>query len=161
MEINVTIANRRLTVAGDPTVICGNSDYYINLVFDAEWSGYDIKTLRVVWLDTFSGRQRHIDTEFTGSHVNLPTINDAYEIQIGVYVGDQIATAPATIECERSITDGATYHGEPTQDVYEQLLAFLAGEGTGAAPVGVPKLLARGPESSRAITGHAHDGEEQ
>ena len=63
--------------------------------------------------------------EVAGTTVRIPVIVDAYEVLLGAYAGDALATTPVRIPCERSITDGAVYHEEPDTDVYAQLLEFL------------------------------------
>lgn len=125
-ELHITVKNKIAEAEpGTPSIVCGNDKYTAVFTFDDEWTAYNIKTMRVAWLDTFSGQQRHADVEFAGTTVRLPVIVDAYEVMLGAYAGDALATTPVRIPCERSITDGATYHDEPTADVYEQLLAYL------------------------------------
>ena len=142
--IDVNIENRIATAQDPPTVVCGNTGYTVVFDFDSEWDDIDIKTMRVTWLDTFTGQQRHIDAEFAGEQLSLPVITDAYELNIGVYVGDLMATTAAVIPCERSITDGATYHDEPAPDVYAQLLAFLQNNAQNALIMGPTATIIEG-----------------
>lgn len=152
--ININIRNRIAEPAEDaPAYICGNEGYTVIFDFDEEWEEVDIKTMRVAWLDTFTGQQRHIDAEFAGEQLSLPVITDAYELNIGVYVGDLVATTAAVIPCERSITDGATYHDEPAPDVYAQLLAFLQNNAQAGLIAGPASVLVEGTEPTACEIG--------
>jgi len=124
-EIQINITGRIATPVGSPTIICGNGDYTVRLAFDSEWRRFAIKTVRFEWLDIMTGQHRHIDAAYTGSPVKIPVIPDAYELNIGAYAGTtetMLTSTPARIPCERCITDSATYHGDTTPDVYEQLI---------------------------------------
>ena len=152
--ININIRNRIAEPAEDaPAYICGNEGYTVVFDFDEEWEEVDIKTMRVTWLDTFTGQQRHIDTEFAGTQLSLPVIADAYDIGIGVYVGDVMASTAAHLPCERSITDGATYHDEPAPDTYAQLLAFLQNNAQGGLIAGPTSVLVEGTEPTACEIG--------
>ena len=152
--INVSIRNRVAEPADDaPAYICGNAGYTVVFDFDDEWSGIEIKTMRVTWLDTFTGQQRHIDAEFAGTQLSLPIITDAYEIGIGVYVGDSMTTTAAHLPCERSITDGATYHDEPAPDLYAQLLAFLQNDAQNALIMGATATIIEGTDAAACVIG--------
>lgn len=124
-DISIKVRNKIATAAGDQTVVCGNDDYTVTFDLDAEWGEYDIKTMRVNWLDTFSGQPRHADVVFSGTRASLPAITDAYEVGIGLYAGNIRATTAARIPCTRCVTDGGTYHDDPPPDEYAQLLALL------------------------------------
>ena len=77
--LDVSIRDRVAELADDaPAYICGNEGYTVVFEFDEEWGDIEVKTMRVTWLDTFTGQQRHIDTEFAGQQLSLPVITDAY-----------------------------------------------------------------------------------
>ena len=152
--INVSIRVRVAELADDaPAYICGNEGYTVVFDFDEEWDDIEVKTMRVTWLDTFTGQQRHIDTEFAGAQLSLPVIADAYEIGIGVYVGNIMTTTAAHLPCERSITDGATYHDEPAPDLYAQLLAFLQSNTQNALIMGATATIIEGTDAAACAIG--------
>lgn len=136
MEITVTVKDRIATAPEDAVIVCGNSGDTVTFDFDAEWAQYLIKTVRFEWLDTMTGQKRHIDKQYTGEPIEIPTIADAYEINIGAYAGNLLSSTAARVPCERCVTDGATYHGGTTPDVYAELLDTLGNlpEMEGAAP---------------------------
>lgn len=125
-DIQITVRNKIAQTQNAPEIVCGNSDYTAIFDFDAEWSDYDAKTARFVWRDILTGRMRYKDTLFTGSNVSMPVVYGTYQVLIGVYAGDIRTTTPAAVPCARCITDDQPAHDPPTEDVYEQLLAYLA-----------------------------------
>ena len=144
-EIKITVQDKIAEAEPDtPSIVCGNDKYMAVFTFDDEWTAHNIKTMRVAWLDTFSGQQRHTDVEFAGTTVRIPVITDAYEVLLGAYAGDALATTPVRIPCERSITDGAVYHEEPDTDVYAQLLAFLESRKESSIIMGATATLITG-----------------
>lgn len=154
MDIDIKIRNKIASTTDPAAIVCGNDGYRVNFDFDEEWQSRNYKTMRVEWLDTFSGRRRHTDVEFTGSSVDLPIIVDAYEIAVGVYAGDELASTPARLPCERSITDGATYHDEPEPDVYGQLLTAL-GRISAEPPIGSADFTGNAVPAEDCVTGYA------
>lgn len=125
-DISIKIRDKIAQTRGDPEIICGNSDYTAVFDFDAAWSDYEAKTARFVWRDILTGRMRYKDTLFTGSSVSMPVVYGTYQVLIGVYAGEIRTTTPAVVPCTRCITDDQPAHDPPTDDVYEQLLAYLA-----------------------------------
>ena len=128
-EIVIRVTARTAEPVGSPSIICGNGDYTVRFIFDSDWALFPIKTVRFEWLDTMTGQRRHIDSIYAADAISIPPIPDAYELNIGVYAGTletQLTSTPARIPCERCITDGATYHGDTTPDVYQQLLDAMA-----------------------------------
>lgn len=124
-EISIKVREKIAKVIGSPQIVCGNSDYAVTFDFDNEWDDYDAKTARIVWLDKASGRLRHADVLFDGNAALLPAIYRADHVLIGVYAGDIRTTTPARVPCIGCITDDAPQHDDPSEDVYEQLLAYL------------------------------------
>ena len=125
-DIQITVRNKIAQTQNAPEIVCGNNDYTAIFDFDAEWSDYDAKTARFIWRDILTGRMRYKDTLFTGSSVSMPVVYNTYQILIGVYAGDIRTTTPAAVPCARCITDNQPAHDPPPEDVYEQLLAYLA-----------------------------------
>lgn len=150
MEITITIEDRIATAPADAVIICGNSGDTVAFDFDAEWSPYLIKTVRFAWLDTMTGQKRHIDKQYTGEPIEIPTIADAYEVGIGAYAGNLLSSTAARVPCERCTTDGATYHGGTTPDIYEELLEAL---GSLPSPEGGTPVFARRRLVSPQIAG--------
>lgn len=158
-DINIIVNDKTASAESSPVIVCGNSDYQILFSFDSEWDEYTVKTARFVFMK--NGTLLYEDVVFEGDTCTAPVLYDTDYVAVGVYAGDIHTTTPARIPCAHCITDSASVHPDPQPDIYEQLLIFLASMSDGTATVGVPILLARGPEISTAITGHAHDGEEQ
>ena len=114
--LHVSVNNKIATYRQrDGVIVCGNSDYQIQFTFDSEWGGFEKKTARFVW----NGR-RH-DEEFTGDTCNVPIIQNATEVKVGVYAGNLSTTTPAVIGCYRSILcEGATLGGESSAESDER-----------------------------------------
>ena len=106
-----------------PVVVCGNSDYTLDITFDSEWDAYPVKTMQVVWC--VNGIYGYDCTIFEGSTVQLPPIYGAAEIAIGFFAGNIRTTTPAHIPCAQCIKDGNPMIPPPPEDVYEELLEYL------------------------------------
>lgn len=50
-DINITVRDKIAKAEGSPEIVCGNSDYAVVFDLDFEWDTYDLKTMRVVWID--------------------------------------------------------------------------------------------------------------
>ena len=124
-NIEITVENKVAAVAGNPTIICGNSDYTVTFSFDAEWSAYAAKTC--VFRFYYNGLRQKRSYLFTGTTVAVPILHDIDEVEIGVFAGNLHTTTPARVPCVRSITDSAASNGVPATDVYAQLMEYLAG----------------------------------
>lgn len=133
MLINITINKRRAKLAEKAVIICGNSDYTVNLNFDAEWSQHKVKTARVVY------NGQYTDVVFEGNSFTLPTIINAKGVFIGVFAGDLHTTTPAYIGCEKSILCDNGIPVEPTPDVYAQIMQMINAK---SAKIGEVTLLA-------------------
>ena len=81
----------------DGEIVCGNSDYVIEFVFDSEWDGLTEKTARFVIGDHYE------NVTFSGSTCPVPIITNATSISVGVYAGNLSTTTPAVIGCKKSI----------------------------------------------------------
>lgn len=104
MILHVGVANKIATFQKrDGCIVCGNSDYQIQFTFDSEWASHTEKTARFIWNGQF------IDVDFTGDTCNVPIIQNANEVKVGVYAGDLRTTTSAVISCYTSILcEGAT-----------------------------------------------------
>lgn len=124
-DINITVRDKITKAEGSPEIVCGNSDYAVVFDLDSEWDTYDLKTMRVVWIDIMTGIPRYIDVPFSGNSAVIPAVYNAYEIAVGIYAGDIRTTTPARIPCDRCITDGSVVHEAPSASVYEQIIDLL------------------------------------
>lgn len=140
-EIAIRIRGLTAEATAGQKIICGNSGYTVALYFDevegVPWGDYLIKTVRFEWLDTMTGQRRHIDAQYTNQPIPIPTeaTQDVYELNVGVYAGNLLSSTPARVPCERCTTDGATFHGDTTPDIYAALLAALANLTGGGSPL--------------------------
>lgn len=141
-NISIDVSNKIAQQSGTPLIVCGNSDYVIDFTFDAEWDEFAAKTARFTYFSRRKNCWQYEDVLFEGDSVAAPVLSDITEVAVGVYAGAIHTTTPALIPCARSITDGDPVHDPPPLDVYNQLMAYLAGLQGGAA--GVPKLLLAG-----------------
>ena len=141
-DVKINVAGKIATALGAPVIICGNSDYLARFTFDEEWSDYDVKTARFVYQSR--GEMHSQDVVFEGDTAAVPVMAGVQEVLVGVYAGDLHTTTPARIPCERSILCWEPVHDEPTPDVYNQLLALLAGKGGGGASTAALTTTAAG-----------------
>lgn len=124
-EFSVTVRERIARVLGKPEIVCGNSDYVFTFLFDGEWMTYDLKTARFVWRDAADGKIYYADVLFSGDRVQMPAIYNTDEVLVGVYAGDIRTTTPVRIPCCGCITDNAPQHGDPSEELWLQILAAL------------------------------------
>lgn len=101
-------------------IVCGNSGYEIQFNFDEEWNDHLTKTARFI-----VNGDRTIDVVFEGDTVQVPILQNALYVSVGVYAGDLVTTTPALIKCEKSILCGGGTPEEPTPDVYSQIISVL------------------------------------
>lgn len=145
-DIQITVNDKIAQIQGKAEIVCGNSNYTAVFDFDSEWDLYEQKTARFVWRDMRSGENRYYDVLFSGSAVQIPAVYNTDMLLVGVYAGDIRTTTPAHIQCRDCITDGAPLHDDPPQDVYNQLMAYLAqiAQGGGIGAVGHASVAADG-----------------
>ena len=130
-NIQITVTDKIATAAEGSEIICGNSDYTVTFTFDSEWGRYTTKTARFNFVR--NGVWHYMDVLFDGDTCAIPTLDDVYEVEIGVYAGSIHTSTGARVPCKRSDTAGGTPHADPPPDIYEQLLEYLAGlQGGGA-----------------------------
>lgn len=94
------IVNNKIAIApADAFIVCGNSEYKLKFIFDAEWTGYEKKVARFI----FGGK--YIDANFEGDTCKGVIITNTREIVIGVYAdnGELATTTGARINCKKGV----------------------------------------------------------
>lgn len=81
-DINITVA-RKVAVSDTQSIVCDNSDYMVHWALDEEWSAYDTKTMRTIYMDG-----TYTDTVFSGAEVELPVCTVPGAVQIGLFAGN-------------------------------------------------------------------------
>lgn len=101
--LHINVANKIATYQKrDGDIVCGNSDYQIQFVFDGEWNAYTKKTARFKW------NGKHYDKDFSGDICPVPKITNTDKVEVGVFVEDLETTTSAEIGCIRSILCGGS-----------------------------------------------------
>ena len=78
-DINITVAHK-VAVSDTQAIVCDNSDYTVHWTLDEDWSAYDTKTMRTIYMDgTFT------DKVFSGAEVELPVCTVPGVVQIGLF----------------------------------------------------------------------------
>lgn len=97
--IEILITNKIAHAPADAFIVCGNSEYKIKFIFDAEWTGYNKKVARFI----FGGK--YIDTNFEGDTCDGVIITNTREVVIGVYAdnGELATSTGARIDCKKSV----------------------------------------------------------
>ena len=120
--MHVTVANKVATYnRRDGSIVCGNSDYQIQFVFDSEWDAHELKTARFLY------NSHAVDVPFEGDTVAVPILRNTVLLSVGVLAGDLQTTTAATIPCIKSILCQDGLPPDPEPDVYTQLMAMLGG----------------------------------
>lgn len=126
MQINIGVENKVAQLVDlKQYIVCGNSDYIINFLFDDEWNDHVAKTARFEW------GSNSVEVPFTGTQCPCPVITNTIAVKIGVFAGDLDATTPAYVMCRKSILCGSGGHDDPSLDVYNQLMGLLEDMQTG------------------------------
>ena len=115
-RITIQIANKIATCMTALPIVCGNSDYLVDFIFDEEWNEHSVKTARFKVNDTY------IDKVFEGNVCEIPIITNAKIVWIGVFAGDLSTSTPALVQCRPSILDGEEIPAPPREDVYAQII---------------------------------------
>lgn len=108
----------------DEKVVCHNSDYLLKFDFDAEWTEYKYKTAIVRYFKAPEGWLKH-EIMFEGETCELPVIDKAAELYIGVFAGDIRTTTEAKIPCRLSALSMTGVPVDPPDNVYNQILKML------------------------------------
>lgn len=135
-DISITVTDKRPVCTAGTTVVCDNSDYIVHWDLDAEWSAYDSKTMRVIYMDG-----TYTDTVFTGASVDLPPVPVPGCVQIGLYAGDIHTSRMALLRALSSVRSASGAPANPTPDVYDQLMELIKGLG-GVDPDDIAKAVA-------------------
>lgn len=125
MRIDITVENK-IAINNDPNarIVCGNSDYEINFMFDAEWDSHDVKTA------IFVSNGKCSRQVFTGNVCPVPVLQNTQIVWVGVFAGTiddgTLSTStPAIVQCTPCITDGDNVPAPPQDDVYNQIIKLL------------------------------------
>ena len=134
-DINITVAHK-VAVSDTTTIVCDNSDYTVHWTLDEDWSAYDTKTMRTIYMDgTFT------DKVFSGAEVELPVCTVPGAVQIGLFAGNLRTSRVAILRALPSVRSAAGAPADPTPDVYDQIMEIIKGLG-GADPDDIAKAVA-------------------
>ena len=134
-DINITVAHK-VAVSDTQSIVCDNSDYTVHWELDDEWSAYDTKTMRTIYMDG-----TYTDRVFSGDTVELPVCTVPGVVQIGLFAGDIRASRMAIMRALPSVRSAAGAPADPTPDVYDQLMELIKGLG-GVDPADIAKAVA-------------------
>lgn len=123
-DISITVTDKRPVCTAGTTVVCDNSDYIVHWDLDAEWSAYDAKTMRVIYMDS-----TYADIVFSGDSVALPPVPVPGCVQLGLYAGDIHTSRMAFLRALSSVRSASGAPANPTPDVYDQLMELIKGMG--------------------------------
>lgn len=144
MSIQIQVRNKiAVNLTPEKVIVCGNSGYELEFLFDEEWESEEVKTARFVYRK--GGQNYFDDVVFTGTTVNAPVLSGITSVLVGVYAGDLITSTPAVVECDKSILCGSGTHKDPQPDVYNQIIKIInsmAGGG-GGSTLRVAEILLR------------------
>lgn len=119
-DINITVAHK-VAVSDTTTIVCDNSDYMVHWTLDDEWSAYDTKTMRTIYMDgTFE------DKVFSGDTIELPVCTVPGAVQIGLFAGNIRASRMAILRALPSVRSAAGAPADPPESVYDQLMERMA-----------------------------------
>ena len=119
-DINITVAHK-VAVSDTQSIVCDNSDYKVHWELDDEWSAYDTKTMRTIYMDgTFT------DKVFSGDTVKLPVCTVPGVVQIGLFAGDIRTSRVAILRALPSVRSAAGAPKDPDKSVYDQLMERMA-----------------------------------
>ena len=134
-DINITVAHK-VAVSDTQSILCDNSDYPVHWTLDDEWSAYDTKTMRTIYMDG-----TYTDTVFSGVVVALPVCTVPGAVQIGLFAGDIRTSRVAILRALPSVRSGAGAPADPTESVYDQLMDLIKGLG-GVDPEAIKTAVA-------------------
>lgn len=134
-DINITVAHK-VAVSDTQSIVCDNSDYTVHWTLDEDWSAYDTKTMRTIYMDG-----TYEDTVFSGDTIELPVCTVPGAVQIGLFAGNIRTSRVAILRALPSVRSGAGAPADPTPDVYDQLMELIKGMG-GASQEDIAKAVA-------------------
>lgn len=117
--LHVNVTNKVATYQKrDGAIVCGNDDYEVKFIFDAEWADITNKTARFLWNGDY------YDVDFSGDTCDAPVIKGATTVEVGVYAGDLETTTGAEIPCLLSVLcKGGSPHPETGQHYTAEAVA--------------------------------------
>ena len=124
--IVIEIVDKIATCLTKKAVVCGNSNYVVDFVFDEEWEKHKVKTAAFIVNGT------SIKTVFEGNVCEFPAVQNTTMVKVGVFAGtiddDTLSTStPALVKCKPCVTDGETIPAPPSDDVYNQIVGLCNG----------------------------------
>lgn len=123
MRLKVDVQNKIPRRLDDYNIVCGNDDYEILFSFDSEWDEHVVKTARFNYLR--NGEKKYINVPFDGVLCKVPPLYGIKSVEVGVFAGDLKTTTMAVIKCEKSALCDSGVPEEPTEDVYNQIMALF------------------------------------
>lgn len=112
-DINITVAHK-VAVSDTQSIVCDNSDYMVHWTLDEDWSAYDTKTMRTIYMDG-----TYEDTVFSGNVIELPVCTVPGAVQIGLFAGNLRTSRVAILRALPSVRSGAGAPEDPTPHVYD------------------------------------------
>lgn len=143
-EITLKVRNKRVEVAGQPVIVCGNSDYTISFDLDSEWTNLGSKVAHFEFWN--KGVLEYTNVQFTGTTVRVPVFYDISEVAIILYAGDIHTGEPARIPCIETVSRAAANRPDTRVIISESSGDIV--------------LLANGIESGESLIGDAEQEEE-
>ena len=134
-DINITVAHK-VAVSDTQSIVCDNSDYIVHWTLDEDWSAYDTKTMRTIYMDG-----TYTDTVFSGDVIALPGCTVPGVVQIGLFAGDIRASRMAILRALPSVRSAAGAPADPTPNVYDQIMELIKGLGS-VEPDDIAKAVA-------------------
>lgn len=134
-DINITVAHK-VAVSDTQSIVCDNSDYMVHWTLDEDWSAYDTKTMRTIYMDG-----TYEDTVFSGNVIELPVCTVPGAVQIGLFAGNLRTSRVAILRALPSVRSGAGAPEDPTPHVYDQIMEIIKGLG-GADPEAIKTAVA-------------------
>ena len=130
-KIVIEIVDKVATCLTKKALICGNSNYVVDFVFDEEWDKHEIKTA------VFKVNGECIKKVFSGSECPIPVMQNTIVVTVGVFAGtiddNTLSTStPALVRCKPCATDGECAPLPPPDDTYNQIVEMCE-EAVGAA----------------------------
>lgn len=119
-DINITVAHK-VAVSDTQSIVCDNSDYTVHWTLDDEWSAYDTKTMRTIYMDG-----TYTDRVFSGDTSEMPVCTVPGVVQIGLFAGDIRASRMAIMRALPSVRSAAGAPADPPESVYDQLMERMA-----------------------------------
>lgn len=122
-DINITVAHK-VAVSDTQSIVCDNSDYMVHWTLDEDWSAYETKTMRTIYMDG-----TYTDKVFAGDTTELPVCTVPGAVQIGLFAGDIRTSRVAILRALPSVRSAAGAPEDPPKNVYDQLMELIKGLG--------------------------------